>query len=231
MLCLPVNEAPADLTSSRLSSGSLVCAVESRAEHHRDIGLRGRLHRHLPASVARRREKLGLADSWRRPPAVAWPAGNAAQNCPMRPHCAAIRRKFTHLRPHLSTGSRTPWLCTSGPGARCSGAQTATIEPRSPRENGYVESVNARLRDELHDREIFPSLREAQLRIEVWRRHDNTARYPSALGCRPPASEKPSRGQPAHPAPLRSAAWPAWPRNPPCTNIPPGPIDRGWSAS
>ena len=41
------------------------------------------------------------------------------------------------------------------------GAKTATIAPGSPWENGYVESFNARLRDELLDGEIFTSLREA----------------------------------------------------------------------
>ena len=51
------------------------------------------------------------------------------------------------------------------------GAKTAYIEPGSPWENGYVESFNARLRDELLDGEIFYSLREAEILIESWRRH------------------------------------------------------------
>jgi putative transposase len=46
------------------------------------------------------------------------------------------------------------------------GVKTAFIEPGSPWENGYVESFNARLRDELLDSEIFYSLREAQVVIE-----------------------------------------------------------------
>ena len=49
------------------------------------------------------------------------------------------------------------------------GAKTAYITPGSPWENGYVESFNARLRDELLDGEIFYSLREAQIVIESWR--------------------------------------------------------------
>src|SRR4051812_30697305 len=53
------------------------------------------------------------------------------------------------------------------------GAKTAHIERGSPWENGYVESFNARLRDELLDGEIFYSLREAQIIIESWRRHYN----------------------------------------------------------
>jgi transposase InsO family protein len=58
------------------------------------------------------------------------------------------------------------------------GAKTAYIAPGSPWENGYVESFNARLRDELLDGEIFYSLREAEVVIESWRRttvaHHNT---------------------------------------------------------
>ena len=69
------------------------------------------------------------------------------------------------------------------------GAKTAYIERGSPWENGYVESFNARLRDELLDREIFYSLREAQIIIESWRRHYNTVRPHASLGYRPPAPE------------------------------------------
>ncbi len=69
------------------------------------------------------------------------------------------------------------------------GAQTAYIQPGSPWENGYVESFNARLRDELLNGEIFYSLREAQIVIEQWRKHYNTKRPHSALGYRPPAPE------------------------------------------
>ncbi len=46
------------------------------------------------------------------------------------------------------------------------GAKTAYIEPGSPWENGYCESFNARLRDELLDGEIFYSLKESQILIE-----------------------------------------------------------------
>ena len=69
------------------------------------------------------------------------------------------------------------------------GATIAYIEPGSPWLNGYVESFNARLRDELLNGEIFYSLREAQIVIERWRRHYNTRRPHSALGYRPPAPE------------------------------------------
>ena len=69
------------------------------------------------------------------------------------------------------------------------GAKTAYIEPRSPWENGYCESFNARFRDEFLNGEIFYSLREAQILIEAWRKHFNTKRPHSALGYRPPAPE------------------------------------------
>ena len=69
------------------------------------------------------------------------------------------------------------------------GAKTAYITPGSPWENGYVESFNARLRDELLDGEMFYTPKEAQIVIESWRRHDNTVRPHASLGYRPPAPE------------------------------------------
>ena len=69
------------------------------------------------------------------------------------------------------------------------GAATACIEPGSPWENGYCESFNGRMRDELLNGEIFYTLREAQIIIESWRRHYNAKRPHSALGYRPPAPE------------------------------------------
>ena len=69
------------------------------------------------------------------------------------------------------------------------GAKTAYIEPGSPWENGYCGSFNARFRDEFLNGEIFYSLREAQILIEKWRKHDNTKRPHSPLGDRPPAPE------------------------------------------
>ncbi len=65
--------------------------------------------------------------------------------------------------------------------------QTLFIEPGSPWENGYVESFNGKLRDELLDGEIFYTLIEAQVLIEQWRREYNWKRPHSALGYRPPA--------------------------------------------
>ena len=69
------------------------------------------------------------------------------------------------------------------------GSKTAYIEPGSPWENGYVESFNSKLRDELLNREIFYSLREAQIIIEGWRQHYNSIRPHSALRWTPPAPE------------------------------------------
>ena len=63
--------------------------------------------------------------------------------------------------------------------------ETLFIEPGSPWENGYVESFNGKLRDELLDREIFYTLTEAQILIKRWRREYNTVRPHSALGYRP----------------------------------------------
>ncbi len=69
------------------------------------------------------------------------------------------------------------------------GAKTAYITPGSPWENGFIESFNARLRDELLDGEIFYSLAEARIVIESWRRHYNTVRPHGSLGYKPPAPE------------------------------------------
>ena len=56
------------------------------------------------------------------------------------------------------------------------------IEPGSPWENGYIESFNGKMRDELLAREIFYTLKEAQIIIEQWRRHYNQVRPHSSLG-------------------------------------------------
>ncbi len=55
--------------------------------------------------------------------------------------------------------------------------------------NGYVESFNAKLRDELLNTEVINTLAEAKVLIEPWRRHYNTIRPHSSLGYRPPAPE------------------------------------------
>jgi hypothetical protein len=58
---------------------------------------------------------------------------------------------------------------------------TAYIERGSPWENGYIESFNARHRDELLDGEIFYSLREAQTVVECRRRHYNRIRLHASV--------------------------------------------------
>ena len=72
------------------------------------------------------------------------------------------------------------WLTTLG-------TRSLYIEPGSPWENGYCESFNGKLRDELLNGEIFYSLREAKVVIEQWRTYYNTKRPHSALGYKPPA--------------------------------------------
>jgi len=69
------------------------------------------------------------------------------------------------------------------------GVSTLYIEPGSPWENGYNESFNGKLRDELLNGEIFYTLKEAQVLIEDWRRAYNTIRPHSSLGYKPPAPE------------------------------------------
>ena len=67
------------------------------------------------------------------------------------------------------------------------GVKTLYIEPGSPWENGYNESFNGKLRDELLNGEIFYSLKEAEILIERWREHYNTVRPHSSLGYQLPA--------------------------------------------
>jgi transposase InsO family protein len=69
------------------------------------------------------------------------------------------------------------------------GVKTLFIEPGSPWENGYIESFNGKLRDELLNLEIFTTLEEAKVLIEQWRREYNQVRPHSARNYRPPAPE------------------------------------------
>jgi transposase InsO family protein len=80
------------------------------------------------------------------------------------------------------------------------GAKTAFIEPGSPWENGYVESFNGKLRDELLNAEVFNTLAEAKVLIEHWRRHYNTIRPHASLRYRPPAPEVLLPSSPPSPA-------------------------------
>ncbi len=69
------------------------------------------------------------------------------------------------------------------------GARTLYIEPGSPWENGYIESFNGKLRDELLDREVFYTLLEVRVLTERYRQTYNRIRPHSSLGYRPPAPE------------------------------------------
>lgn len=82
--------------------------------------------------------------------------------------------------PELTATALREWLSNLG-------VKTLFIEPGSPWENGYVESFNGKLRDELLNREIFTTLFEAKVLIENWRREYNEIRPHSSLGYRPPA--------------------------------------------
>ena len=81
------------------------------------------------------------------------------------------------------------------------GVETLFIEPGSPWENGYIESFNGKLRDELLNGEIFTTLEEAKVLTEVWRREYNQVRPRSSLGYTPPAPE----------AALKWDIHPVWP--------------------
>jgi len=69
------------------------------------------------------------------------------------------------------------------------GVKTLFIEPGSPWENGYIESFNGTLRFELLSGEIFYTVKEAEVLVEMWRKEYNQVRPHSSLGYRPPAPE------------------------------------------
>ena len=97
-----------------------------------------------------------------------------------------VRGVPAHIRsdngPEMTAKIVRHWLTSVG-------SKTLYIEPGSPWENGYCESFNGKLRDELLNGEIFYSLKEAQVIIEQWRHHYNTVRPHSSLGYRPPAPQ------------------------------------------
>jgi transposase InsO family protein len=84
--------------------------------------------------------------------------------------------------PELTATAVREWLARVG-------VTPLFIAPGSPWENGYIESFNGKLRDELLDRELFYTLAEAQILTEWWRQEYNHLRPHSALGYRPPAPE------------------------------------------
>ena len=101
-------------------------------------------------------------------------------------HCFITKGIPEHIRsdngPEFTAKAVRRWLARLG-------VKTLFIEPGSPWENGYTESFNGKLRDELLDREIFTTLLEAKVLIENWRREYNTIRPHSSLSYKPPAPE------------------------------------------
>ena len=95
-----------------------------------------------------------------------------------------IRGIPEHIRsdngPEFTARAVRKWLARLG-------VKTLFIEPGSPWENGYIESFNGKLRDELLNREIFTTLEEAKVLIEQWRKEYNQVRPHSARNNRPPA--------------------------------------------
>jgi len=69
------------------------------------------------------------------------------------------------------------------------GAGTLYIGPGSPWEDGYTESFNGKLRDELLDREVFYTLLEVRVLTERYRQTYNRVRPHNSMGYRPPAPE------------------------------------------
>jgi putative transposase len=69
------------------------------------------------------------------------------------------------------------------------GTKTAFFEPGSPWENGYVESFNGKLCDELRNMEVCNTLADATVLIEGWRGRYNTVRPHSSLRYQPAAPE------------------------------------------
>jgi putative transposase len=69
------------------------------------------------------------------------------------------------------------------------GVKTLFIEKGSPWENGYIESFNGKMRDELLNREIFTTLEEAKVLLGQWKREYNQIRPHSSKNYRPPAPE------------------------------------------
>ncbi|MFI3905636.1 IS3 family transposase [Ochrobactrum sp. S1502_03] len=108
-----------------------------------------------------------------------------------------LRGVPTHIRsdngPEFIAKALREWIAAVG-------SKTAYIMPGSPWENGYCESFNSKLRDELLNGEIFYTLKEAKIIIENWRQHYNTVRPHSSLGYKPPAPQAavwPSQNGPA----------------------------------
>jgi putative transposase len=62
------------------------------------------------------------------------------------------------------------------------------IAPGKPQQNAFIESFNARLRDELLNETLFTSLSHVREVLATWKEDYNTVRPHSALGNLPPAT-------------------------------------------
>lgn len=92
------------------------------------------------------------------------------------------------------------WHQCAKVGLRGSTERSGHIIRARPRENGYRESFNSKLHDELLNGEIYYSLAETRIVTEACRQHYSNWRPHSSHGCRPPAP--------------RAVQWPAWSRSP-----------------
>ena len=83
------------------------------------------------------------------------------------------------------------------------GVETLYVEPGAPWQNGFAESFNSRLRDELLNVELFTDLKDAQMMSHAWKNDYNHRRPHSSLGYRTPAEYAASlAGPPVGAAPL-----------------------------
>lgn len=64
------------------------------------------------------------------------------------------------------------------------------IDPGKPQQNGFIESFNGSLRDELLNEELFDSLADARRKLAIWRYDYNHVRPHSSLGNRTPAQAR-----------------------------------------
>jgi len=83
--------------------------------------------------------------------------------------------------PEFIAGKIKKWL-------RKNHVETLYIDPGSPWENGYIESFNGKLRDDVLNREVFYSVKEAKVIVENWRLEYNNHRPHSGLGYMTPAA-------------------------------------------
>ena len=176
-------------------------------DHDRALGPAGASG---PPSAQRRGERpvvLGQACHLLGEPLDLPPQGFALRGLPLDARTTSPRRPSTVVlaRSYLFVRHGPPEYLRSDNGPEFTaklvrrwlgrvGVETLFIEPGSPWENGYNESFNGKLRDELLNGEIFYSLAEAAVLVEQWRREYNTVRPHSACGGFPPAPEaiKPS---------------------------------------